>query len=211
MFCTKVLQDGQERRTIYVTNWFDLSVFHAINGMAGHTPLLDGFLPFLAQYGLEIYAVFFVIAWFGLPRREEKKRHALVVSFFGGAIALLINAIIGGFLFRPRPFTISSVHAHQMIPHAHDTSFPSDHVSGGFGFAAGAWGQTAKWFSWLFTFLSIVMMFARVYVGVHWPTDVLASLVIGVISGRIAKFLSSPLRLITGILLKLFRMGRFAR
>ncbi len=196
---------------MFVTNQFDLSLFHAINGMAGHTPILDKPFSFLAHYGLEIYAVLFVIAWFALPRREEKKRHALVVSCIGGAIALLINAIIGSFVFRPRPFTVSGVHTHQLIPHPADTSFPSDHVSGGFGFASAAWGRTAKWFSWLFTFLSVVMMIARVYVGVHWPTDVLAGLVIGIVSGQIAKLFSSPLRVITGILLRVFRMGRFAR
>lgn len=194
-----------------MTNAFDLNVFHAINHLAGHTPILDDTLAPLAHYGLEIYAVIFVIAWFALPRREERKRHALVVSAIGGVIALLINAIIGGFIFRPRPFTVPGVHATQLIPHPADTSFPSDHVSGGFGFASAAWGNTARWFSWLFTILSVLMMFARVYVGVHWPTDVLAGLVIGIISGQIAKFFSTPLRIITRLLLKLFRMGQFAR
>jgi undecaprenyl-diphosphatase len=193
-----------------VTNAFDLNVFHAINHMAGHTPILDDTLGPLAHYGLEIYAVIFVIAWFALPRREEKKRHALVVSAVGGVIALLINAIIGGFVFRPRPFTVAGIDATQLIPHPADTSFPSDHVSGGFGFASAAWGNTARWFSWLFTILSVLMMFARVYVGVHWPTDVLAGLVIGIISGQIAKVFSTPLRIITRLLLKLFRMGKFA-
>ncbi len=194
-----------------MTNTFDLDVFHAINQLAGHTPLLDVPMRFIAHYGLEIYGVIFIIAWFALPRHEEQKRHALIVSFLGGVIALGLNFIIGTLMYRPRPFTVPSAHATQLIPHANDTSFPSDHVAGGFGFASAAWGRTARWFSWVFTLLSIVMVFARVYVGVHWPTDVLAGLVIGIIGGQIAKLFSRPSRVLTTILLKVFRMGRFAR
>lgn len=192
-------------------NAFDLNLFHAINQYAGHVPILDPLMGFIAHYGFELYAILFVIAWFALPRREEKKRHALIVAAFGGVLALIVNLVIGAIYFRPRPFMVPSVHAIKLIPHANDTSFPSDHVSGGFGITAASWGCTERWVSRSFLTLSILLMFARVYTGVHWPTDVIAGLVVGLICGRFARFFSTPLSILTRIGLRIFKMGRYAR
>ena len=190
-------------------NGFDTSVLHAINSHAGHTFLLDPIMKFFAQYSPELYAVMLLIGWFTLPRTEENRRHALVVSVAGGVIALLVNFAIGSIWFRPRPFVADPSQFHNIIPHAADTSFPSDHASGAFGFTVGAWGQSAKWYYRLSLVIAILVMIARVYTGVHWPTDVLAGMVVGLASGWIARRLSSPLRIVTNIGLRLFRMGHY--
>lgn len=189
-------------------NGFDSTLFHALNQHAGHTPGLDSIMKVIAQYSLEMYAVLFVIAWFALPRREEQKRHGLIVALFGGVIALIINAVIGAIWYRPRPFV--TLHSN-IIPHPQDASFPSDHAAGAFGFTSGAWGRTAAWFYWVSLILGILVMVARVYVGVHWPTDVLGGLVVGLLSGRLARLFSRPLRVVTNIGLRLFKMGHFSR
>jgi undecaprenyl-diphosphatase len=167
-------------------NTFDLTIYHAINGLAGHSHILDMIMKFFAKDALEIYALLFIIAWFSMPKSEIKHRHALVVAVFSGILALLINVVISHVWFRPRPFAILPNGSFtQLVPHSPDASFPSDHTSGSFGFAAASWGTNRKWISWSFTLLAVVVMFARVYVGVHWPTDVLAGFIIGTISGRL--------------------------
>jgi undecaprenyl-diphosphatase len=190
-------------------NPFDNKVFHAINQYAGHTPGLDQFMYFIAQYSLELYGLLFIIAWFALPRREEEKRHALVVSVAGGVIALLINLVIGTIWFRPRPFVAMPHQVNHIAPHANDSSFPSDHTSGSFGFTSASFGRAARWVSWVFLVLAVLVMFARVYVGDHWPTDVLAGLVVGIIAGRVAWLFDRPLAVITRLFLRLFRFGRY--
>ncbi|UOF90702.1 undecaprenyl-diphosphatase [Fodinisporobacter ferrooxydans] len=191
-------------------NSFDLTVYHALNHLAGHHPVLDAIMVFFAQYALELYAVLFVVAWFALPKSNSDKRHALMVAGLSGVLALLINFLISHVWFRPRPFvTLAQMHESftKFIPHSADASFPSDHTSGSYAFASASWGKTSKWVSWAFTSIAIIVMIARVYVGVHWPTDVLASFVVGLVSSKIMWKLSPKIYPLTRIVLRMFRMG----
>ena len=193
-------------------NPFDVTLYHLINGLAGHSPLLDAIMIFFAKDALEIYAVLFVVAWFALPKKDIQNRHALVVAGFAGVLALIINVIISHIWFRPRPFTVFQKGTFtQLIPHASDASFPSDHASGSFGFAAGSWGRQQKWISYTFTIIAILVMIARVFVGVHYPTDVIGGLIVGVISGKVMWKFSRLLFPLTTFVAKLFKFGPSAK
>jgi len=193
-------------------NSFDAALYHSINSLAGHHPVLDIIMKILAQYSLEIYFLLFIIAWFALPKREEAQRHALIVAGFGGILALTINFLITQVWYRPRPFVVLAPGSYtKLIPHAIDASFPSDHASGSVAFARGAWGRTSRWVTWSFTLLAVLVPIARVYCGVHWPTDVLASTVVGLFSGWIVWHLSRLLSPFTRLGLFICRFGPFAK
>jgi undecaprenyl-diphosphatase len=192
-------------------NPFDVTVFHWINHLAGHLPVVDALLSFIARYALELYAALFLVGWFALPKTESRQRHNLVVAGFAGILALAVNALIGAVWFRPRPFmALPKGTMIQLIPHSADASFPSDHVSGAFAFSGALWRRGPRWLSRTFTVLAVILLFARVYVGVHWPTDVLASVVVGVASSSIMWRFEKLLVPVTRLGLKIFRYGEFA-
>lgn len=189
-------------------NTFDLAGYHFLNQWAGHFPVLDLIMAFFAQYALELYAILFVIAWITLPKPNIKQRHALVIMGFSGILALILNFVIAHVWFRPRPFvTLPKGTFTQVIPHSIDASFPSDHTAGSFGFAAGSWSKAQGLVSRSFTVLAILVSIARVYVGVHWPTDVIAGVVIGLISARVMWRFEHFLKPLTNFGLHLFRFG----
>ncbi|MBX6396116.1 MAG: phosphatase PAP2 family protein, partial [Alicyclobacillaceae bacterium] len=145
-------------------NSFDLTLYHAVNQWAGHHPAVDAVMAFIAQYAVELYAALFLLAWFTLPKSEEGKRHALVVSFCAGVLALILDTIINHIWVRPRPFiALPPGSFTQLIPHAADASFPSEHTSGSFALASATWGKSALWVSLAFTLLAVLTMIARVY------------------------------------------------
>jgi undecaprenyl-diphosphatase len=54
-----------------------------------------------------------------------------------------------------------------------------------------------------------MVMIARVYTGVHWATDVLASLIVGMTAGKLIRIYSRFVYAITRNLLALFRFGSY--
>jgi len=51
-------------------------------------------------------------------------------------------------------------------------------------------------------------MFSRVYVGVHWPTDVIGGFLVGIFSGRMMWMFSRYLYPLTTFGAKLFKFGQ---
>lgn len=187
-------------------NPFDITVFHAINNLSGHIHWIDTLMSFVSEYAVAIYAIFFIVFWFSLPRAKTEARHALVLAIFSGVLALIINLIISHLWMRPRPFAaLPHDDFHQLIPHAADASFPSDHASGGMAMASATWGKN-KWMSWIFTIFTAVMLFSRIYTGVHWPTDIIGSIVVGLLASWLIRKYSKLFYPVTRLILKLSHM-----
>lgn len=189
-------------------NSFDIQGYHMFNQFAGHHALIDKMFAIFAQYSLELYVVLFIIAWVTLPKSEIRQRHALVIMGLAGVLGLIINVLVSHLYFRPRPFMVLPKGTFtQLIPHSPDASFPSDHTTGSFGFAAASWGKAPKWITTSFTILAVLNALARLYVGVHWPTDVIAGILIGTLCGRLVWKFSALFQPITNLGLRLFHYG----
>ncbi|WP_003542441.1 phosphatase PAP2 family protein [Desulfotomaculum nigrificans] len=193
-------------------NSFDTLGYHFLNNLAGRNSALDHIIIFFANYSLELYVLLFVIAWFTLPKKDVNRRHALVIMGAAGVLGLALNLLISQFWFRARPFTVLQQGTFtQLISHSADASFPSDHTTGGFAFAAGSWGKADYWVRISFTLLAVLTGVARICAGIHWPTDVLGGIVVGTFSGRIMWKFSPLLQPLTNLGLRLFHFGQYEK
>ncbi|TQK45512.1 undecaprenyl-diphosphatase [Streptomyces sp. SLBN-118] len=162
----------------------DLSLLYDINGLAKDTPAwLDRTMEFAGEYGIMLAMVLLVLwCWWSVRRRGTPEDSAgavaaLIWAPLAAGIALLINIPIRGFVERPRPFR-----DHQgievLVSGKSDYSFVSDHATLAMAIAAGLFVAHRK-FGLAAIGLSLAEGFCRVFLGVHYPTDVVGGFALG--------------------------------
>jgi undecaprenyl-diphosphatase len=130
----------------------------------------------LAQILMAIVALLFLVPW---TRLRGERRNAAVLATAAAGVALLINQPLGHLIDRARPYITHPAHAHLLITRSHDPSFPSDHATGAFALAFGIWLYD-RTIGTVLLVIAAVMAFARVYVGTHYPGDVIAGALMGI-------------------------------
>lgn len=111
----------------------------------------------------------------------------------GGTVllALLIGLLITNVTLKPlvsrmRPF-LDVPGLLPLVTENDSHSFPSGHACAAFAFASALWHTLpVRWGKRLAVAFAALMAFSRLYVGVHYPTDVLAGVLVGVLSGVLA-------------------------
>ncbi len=161
------------------SSWLmDTSLFRSINRFADRTVWAHGFFKAYAGYGIVLFAGLLIVSY--LDGRRHGDLRAVAATVWTGAatlIALGIGQVIGGAVDRARPYTaLSGVHV--LVDRTSDFSFPSDHATAVGAVAAGLLIANRRW-GIVATVLAILMAFTRVYVGAHYPGDVVAGLALG--------------------------------
>lgn len=104
---------------------------------------------------------------------------ALVLSTF------ISNVILKNAVMRPRPFEVLP----QIIPlitHASGYSFPSGHTTAAFACAFVYYKLLPKFFGLPIMLLAVMVAFSRLYLGAHYPLDVLGGIVTAWFGGMLA-------------------------
>ena len=149
------------------------TLFNAAPGLAGWR--LHGAV-FAAEWVILIVPVGLVLMW---TNGAAGQREAAVQAFLAAVVALTMSKIIGLMWFHPRPFMAEI--GQTFLHHAPDSSFPSDHATSMFSVAlalAMCQLREARRFGMGLLALTFVVAWARVYLGVHWPLDMVAALVV---------------------------------
>ena len=117
------------------------------------------------------------------------------------ALALIVDLLLCNILVKPivariRPYDLNTA-IHLLVSAPHDYSFPSGHTAVSFAAVTGLWRSRSRLWRWALI-LSVIIAFSRLYLYVHYPTDILGGVAFGVAAGfigaAIAKKLNRTLR-----------------
>lgn len=156
----------------------DLYLFQEINQFAFKWDWLDNLGIFFAKY-FEYFLVLCLLLFLIL---RFKKYWKMIIRAFVAAV--LARLIIVNFIHliwqRSRPFIENNVNL--LVEYSDKASFPSGHAAFYFAISTVVYFYNKK-IGILFFLASFLISLARVFVGIHWPTDILAGIVIGIFSG----------------------------
>ncbi len=169
----------------------------SINQYAGANVLFDNIAIFLAEYspylfiGVEVYLYFIA-----------RKRHEALLAFYSMLLALMINQIIGLFYFHNRPFMDGL--GRTIFQHVAENSFPSDHTTFMLAIACSLFlSLHTRKVGLLLIFVGIIGGSFRVFIGVHYPFDIMGGIFVGAISAIIMQLQSQRVKFIDQYIFKL--------
>ncbi|EOO19674.1 MULTISPECIES: undecaprenyl-diphosphatase [Bacillus] len=150
------------------------TVFQWINNFAGSSKLLDTLMIAITNSAAYVAILFMLILWFNNGKKENaiRKQYTVLYTTLSVSIALLVNVLIHAVYYHPRPFITH--HVNQLVPHAADSSFVSDHsvLVFSIAFVFILRGEKLKYIALIW---AILVGVSRMYVGVHYPLDILGA------------------------------------
>lgn len=152
---------------------------------------MDGFWIFVTHLGDKGWI--WILLGLGLllfPRMRKTGAAVLLALLIG---ALLTNVILKNLVARVRPYEVVEG-LRLLIERQRDFSFPSGHTCASFAGAFAIYRAFPDRYGKAAIALAILISLSRLYVGVHYPTDVLAGMAVGIFSGWAAWYILSALR-----------------
>jgi undecaprenyl-diphosphatase len=152
------------------------SLFLLINASHIPDPITLNIVRAVAELPL-----WFIPLVLGLLWGKKENRQIVLTSILCALLSVLINVTIGHIWPMPRPFVVGI--GHTLVPHAASASFPSDHavLTWSVAFTMLMESRLRK-IGILLSVAGLAVAWARVYIGVHFPVDMLGALVVAAVS-----------------------------
>lgn len=165
-------------------NEFDRTVMEFVQRWF-HNPVTDAAFPFITYLG-ESGLIWIALAVVFLCLKKFRKSGALMLCAMAAGF-LLGELLLKNIVCRERPFQTFPAYTSLLISPPSGFSFPSGHTCSSFAAATVLCFHSRKW-GIPALILAALIGFSRIFLFVHWPTDVLAGLVLGVAMGLLTCF-----------------------
>ena len=165
-------------------DWNITAAIHKLYEIGGgfFTPFFD-FISFLGHDGIPLILISIFLMLFS---RTRKYGTAMLIGLAVGA--LITNCVLKVLIARARPYADQTglyYSLWQMVGMAteSDKSFPSGHTTAAFASMIPLWLLGNRKYSWTALIFAVLMGVARIYLVVHYPTDVIAGILVGIVGG----------------------------
>lgn len=169
----------------------DIYLFHLINGLSGHW-FVDSVVNIEENFPLAEGALVmatYTWLWFeGFGARRTAQRETIIAMLLSSFLALIVARSLADMLpFRSRPIYTAGVNFHAPSFHIASnfeswSSFPSDHAAMFFALALGIFFLWREMGALLLAYVALYICLPRIYLGVHYPSDIVVGALIGLAS-----------------------------
>ncbi len=189
-------------------NSMDASLLIWLNGLSGNIKSFDDLMRLIASDYLMplVFSLSMFGLWFSGKTSSQRMTYQLTALMGIGALSIS-NAVvwlINSFWDRPRPFLDHPDELNLLFYSPTDPSFPANPVAIGFAVAMAAWTVNRKFGLWLFAAASLYG-FSRVFVGVFYPTDIVAGALVGIAVYGFTSYLRRVLEPLVTMVVRLAR------
>ena len=158
----------------------ELQILDAIQTI--RTPILDRLMWFITSLG-SAGRVWILLAVILLIRPKTRKSGAIILTALVFDL-ILCNGILKNLVGRTRPFDVNTS-VSILINKPRDFSFPSGHTAVSFAAVAALFFSGEKKLWKISLVAAVLIAFSRLYLYVHYPTDILGGIVVGILAGYI--------------------------
>lgn len=147
-------------------------------------PILDSIMVFVSSLGN--YGIIWIATSIILLFPKKTRKYGIMALVALALMQLTGNMIIKNLVERDRPYT-QLEGFELLIAQPHDSSFPSGHTASAFACATVFLTGKKRW-GMIALLLAILIAFSRLYLYVHYPSDILGGMVLGIVCGLISVF-----------------------
>lgn len=173
----------------------NIELFRMFNDLGKEVMFLNPIMIFFAKY-MKYFLLFGIIMYWFTRKREN--RIMIISSIFAFVVAEVFGAIAGAIHSNHQPFAELS-NVNQLIGHAIDNSFPSDHAIEFFSICI-TFLLFKKNLRYVWLAIAILVSISRVWVGVHYPADILVGAILGIIGAALCYWIIPQLNVIKKLL-----------